>query len=269
VRFGDDRPEEILPIFGCSRFDAGGIPVFDDELLALYVHELCHSYSNSVVERFAADFEPAASKLYPHVATTMRKQAYGDWRTMVAESVVRACTVRCRTVTEGETAGRRQSDEEVRRGFSWVPELARALAAYEADRTRWPTFPDYVPEIVKVFEQVAQRHERQAADRPQLVEVVPANGATDVDPALTTLTLRFDRPMQESWSIVGDPKDVPPRGGEPSFDSSHQLLTVSIRLEPERTYRFSLNSTKFHGFVSRQGLALEPIEVTFTTRAKE
>jgi hypothetical protein len=151
IRFPDGRDEEILPVFGCSNFDADGIPIFGGEMAGLFVHELCHSYTNALVDKIAPQLEAPAKRLFERKADAMRSQAYGDWKTLAYESLVRASVVRCRTVIEGEAAGRAQAKEEVGRGFVWVPALAVEFARYDADRKQWPTFTDFLPEIVKCF----------------------------------------------------------------------------------------------------------------------
>jgi hypothetical protein len=99
------------------------------------------------------------------------------------------------------------------------------------------------------------------------VSIVPANGATDVDPALTQMVITFDRPMQSgSWSIVGAKEDAPEVAGALAYDAEGKVLTVPVRLVPGRTYRFGLNSAAFSGFQSADGIALAPVEVRFTTR---
>ena len=132
-------------VFGCSSFDADGIPVFGAEMGGLVIHELCHSYTNVLVDQIAAQLEKPAGALFATCADAMRRQAYADWKTMSYESLVRACVVRCRTVTESEAAGKKQRDEEVARGFAWVPALADEIGRFEADRKQWPTFADFLP----------------------------------------------------------------------------------------------------------------------------
>ena len=154
VRFPDERPEEILPVFGCSQFDDEGLPVFSG-FQELFAHELCHSYTNQVVDQFAEQLRPAAEQIYPRVAERMRRQAYGNWRTMMYESVVRACVVRCLAATQGPEAAEQREEVEIANGFLWISELSALLGQYEAERDRWPTFVEFFPQVVTLFEGVA------------------------------------------------------------------------------------------------------------------
>jgi hypothetical protein len=197
----------------------------------------------------------------------MARQGYGNGQTLLYESLVRAAVVRCRFVTEGQAAADEQARYEAGRGFRWVPELSALYGEFEQDRARWPTFADFMPRVVELFARVAQDARPEGEGAPRLVSIVPANGASDVDPGLAVMTLTFDRPMRDrSWSIVGQPADQPQVSGELAYDAERKVLTVPVRLEPGRTYRFWLNSDQFQGFVSADGVPLVPVEVTFTTK---
>jgi len=268
IRYPDARAEEIRPVFGCWTWDQDGIPVFDEGYLSLFIHELCHSYTNAVVDRFEGELEGPGGRLFALAAEEMARQAYGTWQTTMYETFVRASVVRCRAATEGVAAGEEQARQELESGFRWVPALARRLGEFEGARERYPSFTDFVPELVKTLTAEAERLEREVVSAPKLVSIVPANGALDVDPALTTMTLTFDRAMQDkSWSIAGNPADQPKITGTLAYDAARKVLTVPIQLEPGKSYHFWLNSAKFQGFKAADGTPLVPVEVRFSTRA--
>jgi len=262
-----DEAEEILPVFGCSSFDADGVPVFGAEMGGLVVHELCHSYTNALVDRIAAQLEKPAGALFSTCADVMRQQAYADWKTMSYESLVRACVVRCRTVTEGDAAGKRQRDEEVARGFAWVPALADEIGRFEADRKQWPTFADFLPQIVACFEREAQHAKEQEAKSPHLVSMAPANGSRELAAGDGELVFTFDRAMRtDSYSVMGEPAKTPKARGKPTWDASGKVFTLPVRFEAGTSYRFRLNSETRQGFQSRDGVALAPVEITLATK---
>lgn len=268
IRYPDGRAEEIRPVFGCWTWDEEGVPLFDEGYLALFIHELCHSYTNALVDRFAEAIEAPGSRLYALAAEEMARQAYGSWRTTMYETFVRASVVRCRTVTEGAAAGEEQARQELASGFLWVPALARRLGEFEGARERHPTFVDFMPELVKTLASEAERLEGERVNAPKLVSLVPANGAQDVDPARTTMVITFDREMRDkSWSIAGNPADQPKITGTLAYDAARKVLTVPIQLEPGKSYHFWLNTAQFQGFKAADGTPLAPIEVRFSTRA--
>jgi len=266
VRFADATPEEILPVFGMYQWDEKGFPIVDAAMEGLFIHELCHSYTNAMVDRIAAELEAPLTAIHASCADVMAKQAYSTWRTVAYESLVRACTIRARFVTEGAAAAKQQAGDEVGRGFLWVPSLAEELGRYEADRAKWATFESFLPEIVRFFGEVAAAIAIVEKTTPKLLEITPADGALDVDPALATMTIRFDRAMGDGCSIVGDPASTPKAVGAPTWDADRKVLTVPVKLDSGKSYRFALNSPRHQNFRSREGTPLKPIEIAFTTR---
>jgi hypothetical protein len=272
VRFADGS-EEITPVIGAYLFDDVGLPVFGQGIDNTIVHELCHSYTNSVVDRFADELKPYGETIWPHRAAAMERQAYGNWKTMMYESLVRACTVRYALAQDGPAAAQKAVDYNKGRGFTWTGKLAGLLGEYERDREKYPTLDTFMPQVVKLFEQVAGRIEQEdgiaAADAPKVLWMSPANGAADVDPGITEITVVFDRPMASgSWSVVGGGSDFPKTTGPAAYDADRRVFTLPVKLKPGWTYRFMLNSDRFTAFRSAEGTPLEPIDVTFTTRAE-
>jgi len=126
-----------------------------------------------------------------------------------------------------------------------------------------------VPRIADALDAIATKLAADAAKAPQLVAMTPSNGATDVDPATTTLVFTFDRPMRDqSWSVVGSKADTPTIPGKPAYDAARTVLTLPVQLAPGRVYRFGLNSADKQGFQGEDGTPLAPVEVTFATRGK-
>lgn len=265
VKPGGGQPEEITPVFGCWEFDEAGMPVFGESYLALYVHELCHSYTNPIVDRHLARLLPAGERIYASCAEVMKRQSYGDARIVLYESFVRACVIRCRAQLDGDDARKEQERYEAERGFVWAPELAKLFAEFEADREQWPTFDAFVPRLAEFLDEYAATLP-DPSQAPQLVRSTPLNGATDVEASLAELVFEFDRPMRDqSWSIFGRPEDQPKFTGKPGYDRERKVLRVPVQLEPGRTYRFSLNSERSRNFVSEEGVPLAPVAFTFTT----
>ena len=287
-----DGRQELYCILGVWKTDAEGMPLFEPEMLGTVVHEFCHSYTNPVIDRHADELEAAGNKLFPHVEQAMRRQAYGQWKTMMYESLVRACVVRYTHTHLGPEAARRAIDSEKARQFLWIGELSELLGEYEVQRDKYADLDAYFPRIVEFFnssaDQFAERQRQQApgwaaglpefgrklfqqsvadAARPQVVSISPANGATDVNPGLKNIRVVFDRPMAgESWSLVGGGQEFPELVGQPRYDTARTAWTVSVKLKPNWSYRFMLNSDRFQGFRSQDGVPLPPVVVAFRTR---
>jgi hypothetical protein len=53
--------------------------------------------------------------------------------------------------------------------------------------------------------------------------------------------------------------------GKPSYDAKRTSWSVPVKLRPEWEYQFMLNSDRFQGFQSDEGIPLEPLTVSFAT----
>jgi hypothetical protein len=262
--------EQLYCILGVWKIDQDGLPEFDREMLSTVVHEFCHSYANVIVDRHQDELSAAGAKLYRAVAQQMRSQAYGNSQTMLRESLVRACTVRYQRQYLGDGAAQTEIGHHKSRSFLWTGELSDRLAEYEAQRERYPTLESFAPRLVAFFNEYADKFENEqsalARKRPKVVSMIPANGATDVDPGLTEIRVRFDRPMQDgSWSLVGGGPNCPETTGRPYYDSKRTTWTVPVRLQPGWDYEFHMNRGEYDSFRSKEGVPLESVHVTFST----
>lgn len=266
------HPDGVLDVFavmGMSRFDDAGLPVVRDAMASTLIHEFSHSYVNPIVDKHADQLRPAAERIFVHAEQAMNDQAYGNWRTMMCESLVRACEVRYALETDGPDAANRRAQYNVRRGFLWTGELAELLGDYESDRSKYPTLDPFMPRVVTFFKLYADRYDEYVQQMPQVASMTPANGETNVDPSLRQITITFDRAMANgSWGLFGNPDDMPEIAGKLSYDSTFKILTVPVRLMPRKTYRFSLNSMRQKPFRSQGGVPLQPVRVTFQTASK-
>lgn len=156
-----------------------------------------------------------------------------------------------------------------RHSFLWTGDLAELLMEYERDRSRYEALDAFVPRMVLFFNNYVPRLREDLGDRPRVLRIIPANGAGDVDPEVTAIVITFDRPMQDRmWSVVGGGETFPKVTGTPSYDQTRKVLTIPVALRPEWAYRFGLNSAQHDAFRSAEGKVLQPVDVTFTTRAR-
>ncbi len=105
---------------------------------------------------------------------------------------------------------------------------------------------------------------------PVVVKTVPEAGTKDVSPGLTEIKVTFSKDMQDqSWSWSTAWKDSSPTGvGKPSYDADHRTCVLKVKLEPNKTYGYWLNSQNFHGFRDTQGHAAVPYLLVFQTKGK-
>jgi hypothetical protein len=262
--------ESLYCILGVWKTDGKGLPLFTSDMLGTIVHEFGHSFANPMIDRHEAELRSAGETLFRPVASKMRSQAYSNGQTLLYELMVRACEVRYAVRYNGEAAGRRVIEYQKGRGFLWMEELSNQLAEYEAHRDNYPTFESFAPRLVTFFNEYASAFgkKQSAADKkkPKVVSMVPANGASAVDPSLAEIQVVFDQPMQDgSWALVGGGPHCPETTGKPSYDKSCKKWTVPVKLKPDWSYEFWLNSGSYDSFRSQDGTPLDSVKVTFKT----
>jgi hypothetical protein len=261
---------DLYCVLGVWKTDLAGLPVFDTSMLRTVVHEFCHSYTNAIVDRHQEQLRAAGNQIYPYVESAMRRQAYGNWKTMMYESLVRACVVRYVRHYEGRQAAADEVRRQAQRGFTWVGGLSARLGEYEAEREKYRDLDSFMPRIVAYFDAYAKvfvaSQQKLADNRPHVVSMTPSADATEVRPGLGKIRVVFDRPMQNgSWSLVGGGPHFPKVVGKPSYDQKCVVWTVPMELQPNWSYQFMLNSDRFTGFRSREGVPLEPVRGSFAT----
>ncbi len=262
---GEDGVVEIYAIAGVWQVDSNGVPQFDASFLNTMVHEFIHSYSYPLVDKFSAPMEKAARQMYEPVRDAMRRQAYGDWKVLLYESMVRASTVQYVLEHEGADAARRMIQQENARSFFWMSDLCDLLGVYQKNRPQYPTLESFMPRVVELFDSIAPRMgelaKRYADSIPRVTSISVPDGARDVDPAMTQIVVKFSRPM-DTADLNTDPRF---RMG--SFDSTGTVLTIPVALSPEHDYQFSLRWPDGRAFASADGVPMPPVTLHFRTEA--
>jgi len=261
--------EEISPVIGAASWDAQGLPLFGQGFEELLAHEFCHSYTNPIVDRHLDALRPAGERLLAAKRKVMEEQAYGSFGPVLYETLVRACVGRYVLETGGKEALQRYLEHNHQRGFLWTGALVEELAAYEAERARYPDLDAFLPRLAERMTKLTGELGERAQQAPRVVSIQPADGATDVAAGQVELRVEFDRPMRDrSWSVCKTDRAFP-QVSSPGYDAERRVFTVQMVLEPGKTYGFALNCLGNEGFQSEQGVALEPVAVVFTTRAPQ
>jgi hypothetical protein len=134
-----------------------GIPTFgcETDLKHVLLHEFSHSFVNPLTEKnidevnkYALLFEPIEEK--------MKEQAYSKWYVCVNEHLVRINVIRMRVLSESEGIKESLLDYEESLGFIYITQLDTLMQRYEANRTKYPTYEDFYPEIIRLFNALCQ-----------------------------------------------------------------------------------------------------------------
>lgn len=104
---------------------------------------------------------------------------------------------------------------------------------------------------------------------PVVVKTVPEAGSKDVAPGEVEIKVTFSKEMADnSWSWSTAWKDSSPVAvGKPHYDAAMKTCTLKVKLEPNKTYGYWINSQKFTGFRDKQGKAALPYFFVFQTKS--
>ena len=106
------------------------------------------------------------------------------------------------------------------------------------------------------------------AAAPVPVKTVPASGSDNVAPGITEIKVTFSKAMSDnswSWSTAWQ-DSTPEMIGKPRYEADHKTCVLKVKLEPNKTYGFWLNSQKFTGFRDSTGHAAVPYLLVFKTK---
>jgi hypothetical protein len=87
-----------------------------------------------------------------------------------------------------------------------------------------------------------------------------------VDPSLTQIVIKFDRPMRTAPEQEGLSD---PRSNRSWFDASGTVLTIGVSLSAGREYQFRLGWPDGGALVSAQGVPLDDYLIDFRTKSRD
>jgi serine/threonine protein kinase len=104
---------------------------------------------------------------------------------------------------------------------------------------------------------------------PVVVRTWPVSGTANVEPGEVTLSVTFSKPMSKATYTWGTPwiGANAVSLGPAQFDASGRTCTLRVRLEPGKTYGYTLNTGgKHNGFLDKYGTSSLPYLLVFSTR---
>jgi hypothetical protein len=263
---GDTHERYAFVSFQAS--DKEGFPVPPADVIEQMVHELSHSFVNPIVIADSARLRLSGQQVFQSVQQAMNDIGYSSWLTMCYESLVRASVIRYLLATDGREAARRETRSQQGRGFIWMDELVDVLSEYESNRQRYPTLSSFMPRVAVFYDSLAPRVAMMRADfeghRPRVLSASIEHRATEIDPKLQQIVIRFDRAVHGFQDLVGDFGGEVPilTGGR--FDTTGTVLTLGVRLAPGHSYWLPFGPGSF---ADKDGYPLLAWELRFNTRS--
>lgn len=244
-------------VIGC-RADAKGKPAFSVLMPQTIIHELLHGYTNKLIYGIWDEIEPAALKIYPHVAKKMLEIAIGFPKNVMAEWFTDLCAdmyFRDNEATKGFSLAFRIAQQQ-KRGFIWMEKSVEFMNGFYENRDQYPTVKDYMPRIVEFINDVADNFGEVIAAyenlHPRILEIIPAPNSTV---ALNTdrIVIKFSEPMSTDSYGYGRTKEegvltIPTSKGDKEFwrdDMTFVIPIKSNKLLPNKKYGLYLGRDFF------------------------
>jgi hypothetical protein len=267
---------QVYAVMGSWSFDKDGNPVFKvEDYLPTLIHEFNHSFINPLLFKHQSDTVLSNSmlKILDTMKTEMERQAYGNWETILNESLVRASVVRYlfknndgdNNIVNDEIA------EQLNRGFLWTKELVSLLEVYENNRTKYPSIIDFYPEIITFFKSTADSISSVKTNfeikLPKVISIEPfANNTEDVDASINEMTIHFNETMLgKDYSInYGEAgKEAYPIKSVVGYSNNNKSIILALALKPNTAYELVLSGRAFKNI---EGYALKNYTIKFKTK---
>ncbi len=156
------QKREIFAVVGFIA-DQEKLSMYSKKLLPTLVHEFNHFFINPLLDEIqypdhVSKLESAAQYLYTSSKWAMSKQAYGNWKSMINESLVRAAVI-CYMLDENYPQEEIKNElvSQIQRNYRWMPELVCLLRKYEKEQSQYKCLENFYPHIIDFFSDYAQQ----------------------------------------------------------------------------------------------------------------
>lgn len=263
---------KVYAIIGADSFDETGAPIFPgDAYLPTLVHEFNHSFINYLVERDKSSLHHAGEMIYESQSTKMKKLKYGDWKSMMSESMVRASVIRYLIQHSTDTL---KADKELKQqlaiGFVWMKELVDILGQYEKQRKTYPTLESFMPKIVNFYDTIAPKI--KAYDNAYLqhcakvISTQPfTNGDTTVNPNTSEIVFSFDKKLDGIRYFFGPGQNENLQYPKPlrfTFADDNKSIIMNVELKPNTAYQINVYGSRMR---TSDGYSVQNFSLNFRT----
>ncbi|SEW37070.1 DUF4932 domain-containing protein [Chitinophaga arvensicola] len=156
----------LSPLPSLSQYKKFG---FDNpaHTVFLTVHEFGHSFVNPHLAPNQEQLEKYSALFTDSLQKVMNAQDIYSWYSCVIEHIVRLGEIRIAEYMKDHT--RAQSLRKLHTGdchFVFIPAMEEKMKVYEQHRQRYPTFNDFLPELLTVFKNFTPAQVNQLATTP-------------------------------------------------------------------------------------------------------
>ncbi len=270
-----DLPNEsrkVYAIIGADSFDGNGAPIFSsDANLPTLIHEFNHSFINYLTEIYKLSLVQSGEIIYQNQSAKMKRQAYGEWKTMISESMVRAAVIR---YLMGHSADSLVIDKELKQqlanGFVWMKDLVDVFGQFEAQRLTYPTLESYMPKIVNFYDSIAPKiKEYDDAYLRQCAKVISTqpfnNGDTTVNPSTKEILFNFDKRLDGVRYFFGPGQNENLHYPKPIsfiFSNDNKTIIMKVELNPNTEYQINVYGSRMRTY---DGYSVQNYPLNFKT----
>lgn len=257
---------EVYAIMGTWKTDSTGMAQYTIEShFPTLLHEFNHSFVNYLLDQDPEPFRENGEVIYSVVKEKMQQGAYSNWETMLNEALVRAAVIKYMKdhhFSEKEISI--EIIEQLNRGFIWIEDLVQELEIYDANRNKYSTLENYMPQLAKAYTQyakdishLAEKAEQEKARFKSLKEF--ENGETNIDPLLKQITINFDKPFAGTNFIRPGEEGKFPDFRNIEYSEDRRSVRLDWVLESNTQYQFFLIGLA-------PGVETKDLEISFKTR---
>lgn len=269
-----NKEKKVYAIIGTSStIDSLGIPTVDKtKKFPILLHEFNHSFVNYLTTDNISKLEKSGTIIYAAVKEQMQNQAYGDWNTMISESIVRAAVIKYmidHNFNKEDIEKERQ--DQLDRGFVWIDDLVSELENYDKQRDKYPTLEKYMPQLIVAFDNYAENIsnliEKDDQTRPKIISISEfKNNDNLVNADIKTITINFDMPLNgKGYSILRTKKgkEYYPKINEVNFSEDKKSVILQVSLEKNKEYEFIMSGM---GFKTKDNIGIKDYKINFKTK---
>lgn len=263
---------EVYAIMGTWSVDSLGMAKFGlNDYFPILLHEFNHSFVNDLIEKNIKKFEFNGEKIYAVVGKQMQNQAYGDYKSMLSEALVRAAVIK---YMKDHNFKKEEIEDEIQdnlnNGFLWIKELENELENYSKQRDQYPTLESYIPNIVVAYNDYAKNilEYKNILDkeRPNVISINEFNNFDqNVSSKINIITINFDKPLKGkgySFNYGEKGKTFFPEFGKIKFSDDRKSVIMEVKLIENKEYQFIVSGMSF---VSEKGIPINDYLIEFKT----
>ncbi len=147
-------PYVQVPVISTKKdYDQFGFD-YQQRARTLTVHEFGHSFINSELEPYQEQIENSSYLFTEQLNKEMESKGIQNWNVYVIESFVRLGEIRVAEIqNDKERANNLRNYHTNKEHFIFLSQLEDKIIEFENNREKYPMWKDFIPELLKVFEQ--------------------------------------------------------------------------------------------------------------------